>query len=242
MYLLASCIVTLIAIWLWWKRSQSNWNFEYNARELWRSALPMWGVASLSILMTWGVPLFLGVWAESKDVAVFHNAFRTSSLVMLVLMAINSIAAPKFSALHHQGDIESLKHIAIWSTRLMVLACIPVLGFILVFSEWIMGLFGPEFVVGAPVLVVLALGQFVNVATGSVGFLLSMTGHERYLLCSSGITAVVMVGLCVWLIPEYGVMGAAIAQAVSLSVQMLLNTWFVKMALGFVPMNIFSKT
>jgi O-antigen/teichoic acid export membrane protein len=104
-----------------------------------------------------------------------------------------------------------------------------------------MGLFGPEFVAGSTVLMVLALGQLINVITGSVGFLLSMTGHERDLLKSTVIAAILMLILCAWLIPAYGMMGAAIAQTVSLSVQMFTNSWFVKRALGFMPMNIFAR-
>ena len=42
-----------------------------------------------------------------------------------------------------------------------------------------MSLFGPEFRAGGPVLTILAAGQYVNVLTGSVGYLLMMTGNER---------------------------------------------------------------
>jgi O-antigen/teichoic acid export membrane protein len=50
-----------------------------------------------------------------------------------------------------------------------------------------------------------------------------------------------MLALCAWLIPLYGMQGAAWAQTAALSLQMLTNTGFVKYRLGFVPMNIFAK-
>ena len=241
LYLLASILVVIIANWWWWQKPQVSWKLNYDSTEIWRAAMPMWGVGVLGVLMNWGASLLLGVWGASADIAVFHNAFRTAGLTMLVLVAINSIAAPKFSVLYHQGDRDGLKHLAIWSTRLMVLVCIPVVGCLLAFPEWVMGLFGSEFIVGAPALMVLAIGQFVNVVTGSVGLLLSMTGHEKFALRASGLAAVCMLVLCFVLIPQYGVMGAAIAQAVSLSAHMLLNSWFVKKILGFTPMNIFAR-
>jgi O-antigen/teichoic acid export membrane protein len=43
----------------------------------------------------------------------------------------------------------------------------------------LLGLYGEAFRSGASVLVVLAIGQIVNGATGPVGYLLNMTGHER---------------------------------------------------------------
>ena len=47
------------------------------------------------------------------------------------------------------------------------------------FSGVIMRFFGAGFESGAGLLVIIAVGQLINVATGSVSFLLNMTGHER---------------------------------------------------------------
>jgi len=57
-------------------------------------------------------------------------------------------------------------------------ALIPVLICTL-FPVFVLNFFGEEFVAAAPLLVVLSLGQLINVATGSVGFLLLMSGHEK---------------------------------------------------------------
>ena len=205
------------------------------------SAMPFWGVMSLNMVLQWGGPILLGYWVESDQVAIFLAALRTAMLVTIVLMAVNSIAAPKFAAQYHRGDMQGLQQVAVWSTRLMLLLCTPAVAFLLLFPEWVMGLFGAEFTAGSQVLVILVLGQLVNVATGSVGWLLSMTGHGTDLLKSTGLAALLMLALCAWLIPLYGMQGAAWAQTAALSLQMLTNTCFVKYRLGFVPMNIFAK-
>ena len=108
-------------------------------------------------------------------------------------------------------------------------------------SEGKVLIFGEEFVVGSNTLLILSLGQFVNVVTGSVGGLLSMSGYTRYLFWGGVVSTLNFIILAIFLIPRFGASGAAIAQSVSLTLQMLIYSWGVKRTLGFVPMNIFRK-
>ena len=93
---------------------------------------------------------------------------------------------------------------------------------------------GPEFLAGSALLVVLALGQFVNVATGSVGYLLMMTGHEKLMRNSVAIAAALNLALNLTLVPVAGAMGAAIATAISLATLNLVATYYVWSHLGIV--------
>ena len=78
-----------------------------------------------------------------------------------------------------------------------------------------MGLFGQEFVSGSPALIILSGAQLVNAAAGSVGLTLMMTGHERSTAYGLFVSAVVNVVLNAVLIPQFGVVGAAVATATS---------------------------
>ncbi len=80
---------------------------------------------------------------------------------------------------------------------------------------------------------ILALGQFVNVATGSVGYLLSMTGHERELRNNAFISALAGVVFGLALIPGHGLLGASVATAVAVASQNLLGAYQVRKHLGF---------
>jgi O-antigen/teichoic acid export membrane protein len=121
----------------------------------------------------------------------------------------------------------------------MLLFATPVLIIMLCVPHFFMGLFGEEYKQAAPLLQILIIGQFINVITGSVGFLLNMSGHEkdmRNVVFISGSLAVV---LSLILIPLYGVTGAAIATAIALASQNLLAVYKVKQRLGFNTLNIF---
>lgn len=148
-------------------------------------------------------------------------------LVAFFLTSINTIAAPKFASLYVKGEMQALSKTARQSSALMVLAVAPMLAIMMVFPEPILRLFGPDFVTGAPLLRLLSIGQFINVATGSVGYLLMMTGHERTLRLNITLATAVNLWLCLWLIPKMGPFGAAIATAVPLALMNLLSAYFV---------------
>ena len=205
----------------------------FSSQILRKTCLPLWVVAILSQAVQWSSQIMLGAWSSAENVAFFATAQRTAMLTSFVLFAVNAIAAPKFAAMHAQGDLEGLKRTAIVSVRLMLLAAIPALALMLVFPQWVMSFFGEEFRAASTALVILAMGQFVNIATGSVGYLLSMTGHERAVGNNAMISALIGIGLGWALIPAYGLLGASIATAIAIASQNLLCAYQVRKKLGF---------
>ncbi|MFZ0955614.1 MAG: polysaccharide biosynthesis C-terminal domain-containing protein, partial [Candidatus Sulfotelmatobacter sp.] len=96
---------------------------------------------------------------------------------------------------------------------------------------------GHEFEAGWVILVIGAVGQLVNCATGSVGFLLLMSGNEKRLVRIQMAMAVVTVTLCLLFVPRWGIAGAAIAAAIG---NVASNVWClfeVKMRLKLFPYN-----
>ncbi|WP_018995113.1 polysaccharide biosynthesis C-terminal domain-containing protein [Thioalkalivibrio sp. ALJ2] len=77
-------------------------------------------------------------------------------------------------------------------------------------------------------LAILAFGQLVNVAFGSVGMFLTMSGYERETLMGHLVALAVNAATAVALIPLLGVIGAAIAVTIG------LLTWNVVLAVKFV--------
>jgi hypothetical protein len=61
----------------------------------------------------------------------------------------------------------------------MLTSSLPIFLTFVLFSHWIMGLFGPAFAESSEALVILAVGQLANISTGSVVVLLTMSGNER---------------------------------------------------------------
>jgi O-antigen/teichoic acid export membrane protein len=218
-----------------WRRAKPRGlkSSEFSSRILLSSCIPLWWVMILNQLGLWSAQLMLGFWASSSDVALFAASQRTAMLTSFVLVAVNAIAAPKFAAMYSSGDFDGLRRMVVYSMRMLLCAGVPALLFLLFFPEWILSFFGNEFRGASNVLMVLAVGQFVNIATGSVGYLLSMTGHERELRLNVLVSAVIGVGFGIILIPMYGIMGGAISTSLAVASKNLLGVYRVNNVLGF---------
>ena len=174
-------------------------------------SFPMLMSSSLFMIMSWTDTIMLGMWRAEEEVGIYNVAMRLSMITSFTLMAINSIAAPKFAEFWGKKDLEGLKRVAQQSTKLIFWTSAPVLVLYLIFPEWFMGLFGDEFEKGALALVILTVGQFVNAASGSVGIVLMMTNKQK--IHRNLVIMVVLsnIALNIFLIPKFSNLGAAFA-------------------------------
>lgn len=219
-YVLASALAAATGVVLWRRAAGpvKHAAGAFSTRVLVETAIPLFAIAGLRLVMEWTSTLVLGAAGTAAEVGIFNAAQRTAIIVTLVLTAVNSIAAPKFSELFTLGDREDLGRTARNSTRLMIALAAPPVLILIFFPGVVMGLFGPEFVAGTNVLRVLAVGQFISVAAGSVGFLLIMTGEQRAYRNATTLATIANVGLNVLLVPRWGAMGAAVATSAGLVV------------------------
>jgi O-antigen/teichoic acid export membrane protein len=149
-------------------------------------------------------------------------------LTPFILLAVNMVVAPKFSALHEVKKFDQLENLAVDATKIMLMVGGPVAVLIMAFSSQIMSAFGSDFAAAGVLLQIITLGQLVNVATGSANMLLVSSGNEEALKTTYYAGAAVALVACVGLIPTYGVIGGAIATAIALAVQNLATVVMVR--------------
>ena len=93
-------------------------------------------------------------------------------------------------------------------------------------------LYGEFYSNGALVLVILSVGQFINVCTGSAGMALSMTGNQKVLMyITTGCAVFMMVG-GVLVAPYYGSTGVAVVTATAMTLANVLAVITVKKRRG----------
>lgn len=192
---------------------------EYRSREWFRSALPFTLIGGAGVINSHADIVLLGWFVSNEDVGIYRVAVQGASLVAFGLQAVNSIVAPQFAKLYAQHDTVRLQRLVTSSARVVLLAALP---FALLFTfggglvaEWV---FGAEFSKAHAPLAILAVGQLINAAFGSVGFLLNMTGHERVVFRILWQTALFNLVMNFVLIPLIGMSGAAIATAITLMI------------------------
>ena len=71
-------------------------------------------------------------------------------------------------------------------------------------------------------MLILVVGQFVNSVSGSTGYFMNMTGHQKELRNIIIITSICSLLLSFFLIPRFGLYGAALDAAMCLA---LWNIW-----------------
>jgi O-antigen/teichoic acid export membrane protein len=205
--------------------------------EVWSFSVSMMGIGFLEFLMSQVDKIALGYYRSAREVGIYSVAAAVVVYIPLVLSSINQIFAPTIADLHTRGERALLSRLFQSLTKWIVGLTLPLALVIIVFARPLMRIFGHEFEYGWPVLVIGTIGQLVNCGVGSVGYLLLMSGNERRLVKVQTVMATVMVVFCAALVPLWGLVGAAVAAAITNAGTNLWNLLEVRRTLGFSPYN-----
>lgn len=179
--------------------------------------------------------LVLGAFKDVAAVGVYAAALRGASIIPLLLNIAVIAAAPTLAGLYNEGKRDELKRFFVQISRSAWLGGLPVAMGLLLFGRWFLRLYGAEFASGQTALVILSLGQLVNIAAGPVATLLVMTGHERDAIIGMALSTAANFLLSASLIPLWGINGAAVAAASGLSLWNLVLLWYVWKRLAIAP-------
>jgi O-antigen/teichoic acid export membrane protein len=241
-YYLVSCVLNLIVGYYWWTKNvlPSTAEKNFDIHKLWQTCWPLWIIAIKNQTLVWGGQFVAGIFNSPQEVAQLAVARTTTSLITFILSAVNNVSAPRFAVMYNQGRLNQLKNYARNTTRLMTLIAFPITLAMWIFPKEIMQLFGKGFTGGDAgwILGILAAGQFVNVSTGSVGYLLTMSGYEKQLKNIGIISVVLTIGLAFLLNYYFGAIGSALATAIAMASSNLMALGLVKKKLGFNTMSI----
>lgn len=229
-YLIATFITLLAGVITWNHRMPELCKERgyFDLSTLLRTSFPLLLVASMNLVMSWTDILVLGYWYNADTVGVYAVATRVATLTAFVLIAVNTVTAPKFALLYAQQKHNDLQMLAQKSAYWILITGSPTIIILLFFPELILSIFGEEFITGGILIRVLAIGQFVNIAVGSVGYLLIMTGNEKLMRNNILLSAIINLFGNVILVPKYGALGAAISTALSMSVMNIISFILVK--------------
>jgi O-antigen/teichoic acid export membrane protein len=205
-------------------------------------SIPLMFAQSVQFIMAWTDKLMIGNMMTPEDVGIYHIAFKLSMFATIGLMAINSIAAPKFAELYSKQDFKGLRKVVNQSTKFIFWSTIPLVAIFFIFPEFLLGIFGDKFKIGVTAFIFLSCGRLISSFSGSVGNLLQMTGKQVIFMNILFAGACINVALNYLLIPVgnlgldlgvNGINGAALASMISLSSWNLSMVYFVKREFGF---------
>ncbi len=220
-----SWIVATVAAWWLWERESRRFPHlpadPSETRELLRYGAPRAPAALLSQLLFWTDYFVLAAVGHGSDadLGVYAAAVRVAQALVLFLIAVNYMFSPFVADLHARGERDRLNGLYQALTRWTLAGTIPLLLLLLVVPGAVLRIFGSSrFEAGTTPLRILLIGQLVNVAVGSVGFILIMVGRTGWDLAVYAGSFVLDLTVALLLVPKLGPNGAAIAQAVTLTV------------------------
>ena len=189
----------------------------------------------LGVYILWVDRLMVGYFLPEAEVGIYQAASQSSLLFATILGAMNAIFSPMIAELIHQKEKQQLEELFRVSTKWGLYLSVPLfLTLCFVPREVMTVVFGLQYEGGYMLLVILAVAQLVNVGTGAVNILLIMAGYQKRWLVTSTVMLAVNIGLNALLIPQVGLVGAAVATAATvcglfvaglLQVRHLLKIW-----------------
>ncbi len=190
----------------------------------------LWLTTALPILLIEGFELLLqntdimviAHFMQASDAGVYFAALKTISLVSFVHFAVGSAVANKFSTMNARGDEVALRGYirdgARWTfwPSLAGAICLLILG------KPLLSMFGPSFTDAYGIMFILAVGLVIRATMGPAEFVLNMLGEQKLSAAILFFTAALNLALNIWLVPWFGLAGAASATSACLITSSLL--------------------
>jgi O-antigen/teichoic acid export membrane protein len=183
--------------------------------------------------------VIVGAFRGARDAGIYAAASKTATLVSFVIMAVNAAAAPQFASLWALGKVDELQRLVTKLAGLIFWPSLAISVGLAAVSGPLLGLFGSGFSEARPALLVLLVGQLINAAAGSVGYLLTLTGHHREATRALGLSAIACILLAAAGVWAFGLVGAALGSTIGFLLWNGALYWLVVRKLGIHP-SIFS--
>ncbi len=184
--------------------------------ELLTYSLPAFAASLFSAPMQWIDRILIGYFRRPLEVGLYQAAVQSASLLYATGFAVSAIAGPMIANLYTRGERGRLEDLFRVSTKWIfysVLAAFLVIAFGP--RDLLKMFFGAKYQGSTEVLVILSIGALIDASTGTARSMLLLTGHQKALLVISASVLVLQIGLDIFLIPRYGIIGAAVADVVA---------------------------
>ncbi|QUM87883.1 flippase [Moritella sp. 36] len=227
-----SSIIALILSAFWigkYNGVKDNKNVKHFDLKSWHKSLCPFALMSIiSTLNSELATVFIGWLDKPESIAYFKVAMQGTLLISLGLNATNTIIMPRIARLYKNKHADNIQQLLTNSVRLNVIILLPIIFTLLAYGDVLINvLFGKEYAAAYPIMIVLCVGQIVNVSMGSVGIVLTMTHNEKYCLRALLLTLIITVILLSILIPLYSSLGAAYAISASVVIWNVVMSFYV---------------
>jgi len=182
--------------------------------------------------------LLVSALASVNDSGVYAACFRLVLGLTLARAGMDYAFGPKAGELVGKSDFSSIHDLYRTSATIGLAWALPLSVALIAFSRPLMAtLYGAPYVKGGAALAWLALGFAIDNAAGCYMTLLAMIGKPWLVFTNGAVSGALTVGLCLILIPAYGMAGAGAAVSLARAASACLGTFEIWRLHRFFPFS-----
>lgn len=189
---------------------------DFSELKKWAGMAIFFGLTALmNILLRRTDTVMIGALLDPVTVGVYGAVTNITGFLLMGYAMVNTVFGPMASALYDKGNMKGLWR-SFHTVRILLFTGYSAGAIILYFfGEWVLGLYGREFIVGHQAMVVLACWWILSSYFGCSVFMASMTKMHKQATVFASVAVLFNIGLNYFMIKEYGIIGAAHATGAS---------------------------
>ena len=192
-------------------------------KELFVYSLPLTLSILITSIMNWTDTLMLGYFKTTSEVGIYNAALPTASFLYIVPSMLLTLFVPILTELYVREKKDIFEQIYKRVIKWIFLTNTILLGILYLFSKPILKiLFGNEYVPASTALIILSMGYFVGFLMTPSTRVLMVIKRTKLIFINTLIIMIVNITLNFYLIPIYGINGAAIATATAFLIRAIL--------------------
>ena len=173
--------------------------------------------AELTIVLNSNIDVIMvGFYLDNYQTGVYALANRGALFIAFIIGAIAIIKGSYIARLHSKGKFLEMQSLVTFVTRIMAFIALCFFLIYFFYGEDFLEYFGSDYIHSKTALLILSFSQLFNAATGAVGLILIIMGYSKHVTATLFIVLLLNIALNIYLIPNYHVIGAAIATAISI--------------------------
>ncbi|GAB3688356.1 flippase [Salinarchaeum chitinilyticum] len=218
-YLVAAALSFAVALLLLHRLTALRGQVRTHVREVGRFSLPVVVSGVLTVLLTRTDTLMLSYFRDTYEVGQYAAAYPIANGLIIVISSFGFLYLPMASRLDADDEHEEIDSIYTTTTKWIYLVTFPALLTFVLFADDVVAIvFGGAYSEAPIALAILSVGFFTNAIGGRNRETISALGVTKYLMVVNGAAFGINVVLNLWLIPPYGLVGAAVASATAYAV------------------------
>lgn len=209
--------------------------------DFWRFSASRGVGGALEIGLEWSDVLIVAAFRTPAEAGIYAVVTRVIRAGQIVDRAMRVAVSPRIA--HHLAldERKAVRRLRTDATIAMILVSWPFYLTLIFMGKSVLSLFGPEFSKGAAVLAISSVAIMISTSTGMLQSIILMGGNSSWQVSVKAIALGSSVALNLWLVPRWGILGAAVSWAIVVLIDTCISSYLVniRMRVGMDRMRVF---